>query len=272
MEFFENLWNTVVTTVMNNWHNILRFLLVLIIGAIVVKVAVSIVRKVLNAPKSKLKGTAANFLTALAKTALICLYVIFLLSALGVDTTSLVAIFSVLTLAISLAVQGVISNLASGIVLVVTKPFEEGHFVDIGGESGTVEHIGITCTKMRTGDNKVIVIPNGNITGSTVVNYSAKDTRRLDLTFGVGYEADVEQVKAILLGVIAKHEEILQDPAPFVRLTNHGDSSLDFVVRVWVKQADYWAVNFDLKEEVLAAFNEANVSIPYPQMDVHLVQ
>lgn len=272
MEFFENLWNTVVNTVTNNWHNILRFLLVLIIGAIVVKIAVSLIRKLLNAPKSKLKGTAANFLTALAKTALVCLYVIVLLSTLGVDTTSLVAIFSVLTLAISLAVQGVVSNLASGIMLVVTKPFEEGNFVEIGGSSGIVEHIGITCTKMRTGDNKVVIIPNGNITGDTIVNYSTKETRRLDLTFGVGYESDVEQVKSVILGVIAKHEEILKDPAPFVRLTNHGDSSLDFVVRVWVKQADYWAVNFDLKEEVLAAFNEAKISIPYPQMDVHVVQ
>ncbi len=272
MEFFKNLLDTVVNTVTNNWHNILRFLLVLIIGAIVVKVAVSVIRRLLNAPKSKLKGTAANFLTTLAKVALVCLYVIVLLSTLGVDTTSLVAIFSVLTLALSLAVQGVISNLASGIMLVVTKPFEEGNFVDIGGDSGVVEHIGITCTKMKTGDNKVVIIPNSNITSATITNYSTKETRRLDLTFGVGYESDVEQVKSVILGVIAKHDEILKDPAPFVRLTNHGDSSLDFVVRVWVKQADYWAVNFDLKEEVLAAFNEAKISIPYPQMDVHMVQ
>lgn len=272
MEFIDNLLNTVVNTITANWHNILKFVLVLIVGAIIVKVAVSIVRKMLNSPKSKLKGTAANFLTTLTKVALICLYVIVLLSTLGVDTTSLVAIFSVLTLAVSLAVQGVISNLASGIMLVVTKPFEEGNYVDIGGDAGTVEHIGITCTKMRTGDNKVIVIPNSNITSSTITNYSTKETRRLDLTFGVGYDSDVEQVKAILLGVIAKHDEILKDPAPFVRLTNHGDSSLDFVVRVWVKQSDYWAVNFDLKEEVLAAFNEAKISIPYPQMDVHVVQ
>ena len=272
MEFFENLWDTVVNTVLANWHNVLKFLLVLVIGAFAVKIAVSIIRKLLNSPKSNLKGTAANFLTALAKTALICLYVIVLLSTLGVDTTSLVAIFSVLTLAISLAVQGVISNLASGIMLVVTKPFEEGNFVDIDGVSGIVEHIGITCTKMRTGDNKVIIIPNANITSNTITNYSTKPTSRLDLTFGVSYDSDVQKVKEILLGVIAKHEEILKDPAPFVRLTNHGDSSLDFVVRVWVKQSDYWAVNFDLKEEVLAAFNEANISIPYPQMDVHVVQ
>lgn len=272
MDFFENLYATVLATVTNNWHGILKFVLVLILGAIAVKIAVSIIRKTLNSPKSKLKGTAANFLTTLAKTALVCLYVIVLLSSLGVDTTSLVAIFSVLTLAVSLAVQGVISNLASGIMLVVTKPFEEGNFVEIDGTSGIVEHIGITCTRMRTGDNKVVIVPNANITDNTIVNYSTKETRRLDLTFGVGYDSDIEQVKAVILGVIAKHDNILRDPAPLVRLTNHGDSSLDFVVRVWVKQSDYWPVNFDLKEEVLAAFNEANISIPYPQMDVHMVQ
>ena len=271
-EWFLNLWETMKATVMNNWHNVLKFALVLVIGAIVIRVAVSIVRKLLNGERSKLKGAAGNFLTSLIKAALVCLYVIVLLSTLGVDTTSLVAIFSVLTLAISLAVQGVISNLASGIMLVVTKPFDEGDFVDIGGASGTVEKINITCTKLKTGDNKVITIPNSNVTSSNVTNFSAKEIRRLDLTFSVAYGTDVEKVKEIILGVIAKHDEILKDPAPMVRLTEHGASSLDFVTRVWVKQADYWPMNFGLKEEVLAAFEAAGISIPFPQLDVHMVQ
>lgn len=271
-EWLNNLWTTVQNTVMNNWHNILKFVLFLVIGLIVIRVAVSVFRKILNGPKSKLKGAAGNFLVTLIKSALTILYVIILLALLGVDTTSIVALFSVLTLAISLAVQGVISNLASGIMLVATKPFDEGDFVDLGGNSGTVTEIGIICTKLKTGDNKVIVIPNSNITSSAIINYSAKDTRRLDLTFSVGYGSDVAQVKQIILDVIAKHDNILKDPAPFVRLTEHGASSLDFVTRVWVKQADYWAVNFDLKEEVLAAFNEAGVEIPFPQMDVHVKQ
>ena len=270
-QWFSNLWETVKGSVMNNWASILRFLLILVLGVVVIRVILSIVRKVLNGEKSKLKGAAANFLTSLVKAALVCLYVIILLSTLGVDTTSLVAIFSVLTLAISLAVQGVISNLASGIMLVVTKPFEEGDFVDIGGASGVVEKINITCTKLKTGDNKVITIPNSNVTSSNVINYSTKETRRLDLTFSVAYGSDVEKVKEIILGVIAKHDNILKDPAPMVRLTEHGASSLDFVTRVWVKQADYWPVNFDLKEEVLAAFDAAGISVPFPQLDVHMV-
>lgn len=270
-EWLLNLWETMKNTVMANWHNILKFLLVLVVGIIVIRVVLSIVKKLLNGEKSKLKGAAGNFLISLIKAALVCLYVIILLATLGVDTTSLVAIFSVLTLAVSLAVQGVISNLASGIMLVVTKPFEEGSFVDIGGASGTVEKINITCTKLKTGDNKVIVIPNSTVTSSNIINYSAKETRRVDLTFSVAYGSDVEKVKAVVLGVIAKHEEILTDPAPMVRLTEHGASSLDFVTRVWVKQSDYWPVTFDLKEEVLSAFDEAGISVPFPQLDVHMV-
>ena len=270
MQFFKDLWADIYNFVVTNFRTILMFALVLIGGLIVVKILLSIFRKVVN--RSKLKGTAGNFLISLIKTALVILYVIILLSMLGVDTTSLVAIFSVLTLAISLAVQGVISNLASGIMLVITKPFEEGNFVDIGGESGTVEHIHITCTKLRTGDNKVITIPNSTVTAANIINYSTKETRRVDLTFSVAYGTDVEKVKSLILGVIAKHEDILTDPAPFVRLTEHGASSLDFVTRVWVKQDDYWNVNFALKEEVLAAFEENGISIPFPQMDVHVVQ
>lgn len=270
MEFFKNLWDSVQGFFFANWNRILIFLVTLIAGLIVVKVLTGIFGRLMN--RSKLKGTAGNFLTTLVKTALVILYVIVLLSMLGVDTTSLVAVFSVLTLAISLAVQGVISNLASGIMLVVTKPFEEGDFVDIGGTSGTVEHILITCTKLKTGDNKVVTIPNSTVTAATITNYSTKGTRRLDLTFSAAYGTDVALVKETILAVIARHDEIFKDPAPMVRLTEHGASSIDFVVRVWLKGGDYWSVNFDLKEEVYAAFNEKGIEIPFPQMDVHVVK
>ena len=269
-EFFRNLWDNTYLFFVNNFRTIVLFIIVLIVGLVAIRVLTKLFSNAMN--RSKLKGTVGNFLTTLVKTALVCLYVIILLSMLGVDTTSLVAIFSVLTLAVSLAVQGVISNLASGIMLVVTKPFEEGSFVDIDGHTGTVEKISITCTKLRTGDNRVITIPNGNITSTTVINYSVKDTRRVDLTFSVAYGSDVAKVKELILGVIAKHEEILADPAPMVRLSEHGASSLDFVTRVWVKQADYWGVYFDLKEEVLAALEGNGISIPFPQMDVHVIQ
>ena len=272
MEWLDSLWSTVQGTAMGNWHNILKFVLFLVVGAIVVRLVMSIVKKTINGPKSKLRGAAGSFLISLIKVALVALYVIILLSMLGVDTTSLVAIFSVLTLAISLAVQGVISNLASGIMLVVTKPFEEGDFVDIGGNSGTVEHIYITCTKLTTGDKKVITIPNSSITSANIINYSTSPVRRVDLTFSVAYGSDVARVKEIILGVIAKHEMILKDRESLVRLSEHGASSLDFVTRVWVNNDDYWTVNFDLKEQVLAAFDANGISVPFPQLDVHVLK
>lgn len=269
-QFFTNLFNTVKNTVVGNWHNILRFVIVLVVGLVVVKLLARFVKSAIN--KSKLKGATGNFIYSLIKVALLALYVIILLSMLGVDTTSLVAIFSVLTLAISLAVQGIVSNLASGITLVVTKPFEEGDFVDIGGASGTVETITIFSTKLRTGDNKVIILPNGNVTSQNIINYSTKGTRRLDLTVSAAYGTDVEKVKETVLAVIARHKEIFDDPAPMVRMTEHGASSIDFAVRVWLNGSDYWNVNFDLKEEIYQAFAENGIEIPFPQMDVHVVQ
>ena len=270
MQFFKDLGNSVYSFLMNRWSTILTFVLVLIIGAIALRIVMGIFRKAIN--KSKLKGAAGDFLTSMVKVVLVIVYLIALLSLLGVPTTSIVAIFTAFSLALSLAVQGTISNVASGIMLVVNKPFEEGDFVDIGGQVGTVETITISCTKLKTGDNKVIVLPNSTVSGSSIINYSAKETRRLDLTFSVAYGSDVEKVKAIVLDVISKNSEILTDPAPMIRLAEHGASSLDFVTRVWVMQADYWNVNFDLKEEVLAAFDANGISVPFPQLDVHMVK
>ena len=257
-------------TALGNWHNILTFVLFIIGGAIVIKIALHIIRRAVQDEKSKLKGAAGNFLTSVIKAALVALYCIILLSMLGVDTTSLVAIFSVLTLAISLAVQNIISNLASGLMLVTSKPFEEGDFVEIDGSSGTVDTITMSSTKLRTGDNKIITIPNSNITSSTIINYSARETRRLDLIFGAAYGTDLNLVKDVLRSVVEKHEKILTDPEPLIRLKEHGDSSLNFLVRVWVKKDDYWTVNFDLNEQVLVAFEENNIEIPFNQIDVNL--
>lgn len=270
MQFFKDVWNTIYGFAVNNFRTILLFVAFLVGGFIAAKIAMRILKRIVN--RSKLKGTAGNFLLTLARTAIAALYVIILLSMLGVDTTSLVAIFSVLTLAISLAVQDVIANLASGITLIATKPFEEGDYVEIDSTAGTVEKILITCTKLKTPDNKVITVPNGKITSSTITNYSVKDTRRVEFIFSAAYGSDVEKVKSVILGVIGKHELVLADPAPMVRLKTHGDSSLDFVARVWVKSADYWTVTFDLNEQVLAAMEGAGIEIPFPQMDVHVIQ
>ena len=274
MEKFQNwlssLSDTAKDTALSNWHNILKLVLFVILGAVVIKVALHIVRRAVNDDKSKIKGAAGNFLVSVIKSALVALYAIIVLSMLGVDTTSLVAIFSVLTLAISLAVQNIIANFASGIMLVTSKPFEEGDYVEIDGSAGTVESISMSHTKLRTGDNKIIILPNGNVTDSTIVNYSARETRRLDLIFGVAYGSDIEKVKRVLLSLAESHEKILKDPAPLVRLKEHGDSSLNFMVRAWVNKSDYWTVTFDLNEQVIAAFEENNIEIPFNQLDVNI--
>ena len=270
MQFLKDVWTAIYTFAVNNFHSILLFLIVLVVGFIAAKLALRILKRIVK--RSQLNGTAGNFLLSLAKAAIAALYIIILLSMLGVDTTSLVAIFSVLTLAISLSVQDVIANLASGITLVVTKPFEEGNFVDIGGSAGTVEKILITCTKLKTTDNKVITIPNSTVTSSKITNYSVKPTRRIEFTFSAAYGSDVELVKSTILGVIQKHDLVLTDPAPLVRLAEHGDSSLNFVTRVWVNSGDYWTVTYDLQEQVLAAMEAADIQIPFPQMDVHVIQ
>ena len=267
-EFFTNLFQTVVNTVVGNWNRILMFVVVLVLGYIVVKLVVRIFQRAMN--KSKLKGATGNFLTSLVKTGLLILYVIILLSMLGVDTTSLVAIFSVLTLALSLAVQGVISNLASGIMLVVTKPFEEGDYVDVGGTTGTVEKIHITCTKLKTPDNKVVTIPNSTVTAANITNSSTEETRRVDFTFSIGYGDDFEKAKKIITDICSAHELVLKDQPIFVRVAAHGASSIDLVTRVWVNSGDYWTVNFDILEAVKTAFDKEGIEIPFNQLDVHV--
>jgi small conductance mechanosensitive channel len=169
-------------------------------------------------------------------------------------------------------VQGVVSNLASGITLVVTKPFEEGDYVEIDGTGGTVESISIFSTKLKTGDNKVIIIPNGNVTSANIVNYSTKGTRRLDLVVTAAYGTEIAKVKETVLEVVSRHEEIFEDPAPVVRLKEQGDSALVFTVRVWLKSSDYWNVNFDLNEELYEAFEQKGIDIPFPQLDVRVKQ
>lgn len=269
MQFFIDLWDSVYGFLLSHFHTILVFALVLVFGALVIKCAMALFRKHIN--KSRIKGAAGDFLLSVIKVVLCLIYLIALLALLGVPTTSMIAMLSAFALAVSLALQNTFSNVAAGIVIVSTKPFAEGDYVDIDGTAGTVETITIFNTKLLTPDNKEIVLPNSTVSAANITNFSAKETRRLDLTFSASYNVSVAKVKEVINGVLAKHEEILKDPAPTVRLTEHGASSLDYVVRVWVLQKDYWNVNFDLKEEMVAAFAENDIEIPYNQLDVHMI-
>lgn len=208
----------------------------------------------------------ANFFRILVKILLLVTYIAFV----GVPVSSIVAAIASCGVAIGLALQGGLSNFAGGVILVFMKPFKEGDFITAGGESGTVMNIGVFYTLLRTLDNRHVYIPNASLTGGCIVNASAEETRRLDLTYSVAYGTDTEKVKNTLLAIADKEERILRDPAPAVILSDFSDSSIDFSYRVWCASADYWPLRGDLQERVKAAFEKEGIEIPFPQVDVHM--
>ncbi len=225
---------------------------------------------VLIMERRNIDALLASFTSNIAYVALIAFVIIAALSKLGIQTTSFVAIIGAAGLAVGLALQGSLANFASGVMIIAFRPFKVGDFIEAGGVAGVVEGIQIFSTQMRTGDNKQIILPNSNITGSNITNYSAKDTRRVDMTFGIGYDDDIKKAKDVLTELIESDERILKDPAPLVALSELGDSSVNFVVRPWVNSADFWSVKFDFTEAVKLRFDQEGISIPYPQQDVHL--
>ncbi|MEA3404797.1 MAG: mechanosensitive ion channel [Pseudomonadota bacterium] len=244
-------------------------LVIFVVGKWVVKIVVNLVKKLLGRSQS-MDEMLINFVASIVNAVLLLFVIIAALDQLGVDTTSLIALIGAAGLAIGLALQGSMQNFAAGVMILVFKPFKAGDFVEAGGVSGVVEMVNIFSTTMRTGDNKEIIVPNGGIYSGPITNFSARDTRRVDMVFGIGYDDDFRQAKAILEKLVAEDDRILKDPAPTVGLSELGDSSVNFVVRPWVNSADYWAVMWDMNEKVKTEFDAAGISIPYPQMDVHL--
>jgi small conductance mechanosensitive channel len=212
----------------------------------------------------------ASFSSNIIYVALVAFVIIAALGQLGIQTTSFVAIIGAAGLAIGLSLQGSLSNFASGVMIIAFRPFKVGDFIEAGGVAGVVEGIQIFSTQMRTGDNKAIIVPNSNIIGGNITNYSAKDTRRVDLVFGIGYDDDIKKAKDVLTELVNNDERILKDPEPVIAVSELADSSVNFVCRPWVKTADYWNVYFDLTEAVKLRFDAEGISIPYPQQDVHM--
>lgn len=243
---------------------------ILIIGRLVVGIVTSFVRKLMT--KTKVDETLTKFITSLIKIFLLMVVFIAALNSLGVETTSLIAILGAAGLAIGLALQGSLSNFSAGVMLIIFRPFTTGDYVEAGGTSGSVEEIRIFNTILKTIDNKMVIIPNGNIIGNNIINYSAEDTRRVDMVFGIGYDDNLKKAKEILLRLIDEDERILKDPEAAVAVSELANSSVNFVVRPWVKTADYWTVYFDFTEKVKLTFDAEGISIPYPQQDVHMYQ
>ncbi len=220
--------------------------------------------------KQEFEAVLQKFLKSFVINALKVLVLITAAQAMGAGVTTFAAIIGAVSFAVGLAFQGSLANFAGGILLLMLRPFDIGDFVEVAGQSGTIEEIGIIYTKILTVDNKVAMIPNGPLVAGNIVNYTREKTRRVDLVFGASYDVPVEKAKAAIMSVIDAHQLILKDPEPFVRLGNHNASSLDYTVRVWVKTEDYWTVHFDLLEGVKAKFDEENIEIPYNKLDVNL--
>jgi len=248
--------------------NIVLALVIFFIGKIAAKWVTKITLKSLN-KTGQIDDTLSGFLNSVIYGILLVVVVLAALGQVGVETTSFIAILGAVGLAVGLAFQSTLSNISAGVMIVIFKPIKVGEFVEAGGASGVVEEINIFNTVMKTGDNKTIIISNSNIIGGNITNYSRKETRRVDLVFGIGYEDDLKLAKEILEDILNKDERILKDPAPFVAVSELADSSVNFVTRSWVKSADYWPVYFDILEKVKLKFDKKGISIPYPQMDVH---
>ena len=247
--------------------NIVMAIAIFVIGKFIVGVLVSLAKKVMT--KAKVDNILINFIASIIKTVLLLFVVVAALDQLGVDTTSMIALIGAAGLAIGLALQGTLQNLASGVMLIIFRPFSDGDFIEAAGVSGVVEEIGIFSITMRTGDNREIIIPNGEIYGGTITNNSRRDTRRVDMVFGIGYDDDLLKAKEILNRILSEDERILADPAPTVAVGELADSSVNFNVRPWCKTSDYWGVYGDIHEKVKLTFDAEGISIPYPQMDVH---
>lgn len=243
-------------------------IITLIIGLAVIKAVVKVIGSQIE--KSKLDDSLKPFLQSVISAVLKVLLVISVVGILGIPIASFVAILGAAGLAIGLAFQGSLANLAGGVLLLTIRPFKVGDYIEGAGYSGTVKAIQILYTELVTADNKMIFIPNGNLSNAGITNYSVNSTRRVDFTFGVSYDADNQHVLQVLRTIITNHELVMQDPEPFVRLANHGDSSVDYAVKAWVKAEDYWTVYYDVLEEVKVTFDRENIGIPYPTMDINM--
>lgn len=219
--------------------------------------------------QQRMEATLARFLARITQILLLLVLVIIVLDRLGVNTTSLVAIVGAASLAVGLALKDSLGNFAAGVMLIMFRIFRVGHYVEIAGTSGTVEEIRIFATVLTTADNKVVTVPNGKILSGNIVNYSEKPTRRVDMQFRVGYEADLAKVKRILEEVVAADDRCLAEPAPTIVVGDLAENSVNFLCRPWVNAADYWSVKWEMTEEVKLRFDAAGINIPLPQMDVH---
>ena len=269
-------WNTIwdqllvmlQTTGVEFVKNLVVALIIFYVGRWVVGLIVRAIASVMQ--KSNMDKTLETFICNLVRMALVVFVVIAAVNQLGVQTTSMIAVLGAAGLAVGLALQGSLSNFASGVLIVLFRPYKAGDFIEGAGVAGSVEEVQILTTVLKTGDNKRVIVPNSQIMGSIITNYSSNDQRRIDLVVGVSYDDDLDKVRDEFIALVAAEDRILDDPACLIAVSELADSSVNFVVRPWVKTADYSAVKFSLTEAIKKRFDEVGISFPFPQQDVHL--
>jgi small conductance mechanosensitive channel len=269
------IMDTIQNWFINNQPLLIDFAIKLIVAIAIIVVGKFIAKMVRQGVIKVMRHKAMDeaiisFISSLLYGMLFFIVIVAAISHLGFNTTSLVAIVGAAGLAIGLALQGSLSNFASGVLLIVFKPFKSGDFIEVAGVAGMVEQILIFSTQLRTGDNKTVIIPNGAITSGTITNYSTKATRRIDLIIGVSYEADLAKTKALLLAIASADERVLKDQTVTVGVSALADSSVNFVVRPWVNSADYWPTYYDLLEKIKTELDNAGIEIPFPQLSIHM--
>ncbi|MBE7085349.1 MAG: mechanosensitive ion channel [Clostridiales bacterium] len=262
------LWNTILQWVTSTGIKIIIALLIWFVSFRIINFIARKIEK--RGDKEKADKTIMKTLAYIFKIGLKIIVLICLIGYLGIDTSGLTALVASLGVCIGLAVNGALSNLAGGVLIILTRPFKIDDYIEAQGQAGTVVDIHITTTKLLTPDNKVVYIPNGALANGDIVNYSEMDKRRVDFLFSIGYGDDFEKAKQIITDICLAHELVLEEKEPFVKVKEHGSSSINIVARVWTKSADYWTVYFDITEQVKTAFDKEGIEIPFNQLDVHI--
>ena len=248
--------------------NLVSAILIFIIGKWVIAKITKLAKTVME--KAKIDRTLIEFAESLIYFALLMMVILASLNALGINTTSFLAVFGAAGLAVGLALQGSLANVGAAVLIIIFRPFKVGDFVEAGGATGTVEDVNLFSTVIAPLDNRTIIVPNAAIVGGNITNYSMKPNRRVDHVFGISYDDDLKLAKETLMEIIQSDERVLSEPAPFVAVSELGDNSVNFTTRAWVETADYWDVYFGMIEAVKLKFDEKGISFPYPQMDVHM--
>ena len=262
------LWGQITELLSSFGISLFIALCILVIGRQVIKIVIKVISSALE--RSNTEDTVRIFVTNLLNTLLMIVVFIAAINQLGIETTSIIAVLGAAGLAIGLALQGSLANFAAGILIVIYRPYKVGDYIQADNHLGTVNDIQIFSTVLRTPDNKLVVVPNGSIMNGSIVNFSNQDTRRIDMVIGCSYEDDIDKVKEVLTDIVAKDDRVLSDPKTRIAVSELADSSVNFIVRPWVKNPDYLDVMYSLTEEIKKRFDEEGISIPYPQSDVHI--